>query len=115
MAALFDKDIKTVGEHIKNIYAEKELHKDSTIRNFRIVRQEGNREVSRNIDHYNLDLTVSVGCRVKSQRVMQFRQWATGTLKSHLVKGYTLNQRRLIERGIEFDQAVNLLSSTLSN
>lgn len=115
MAALFDKDIRTVGEHIKNIYSEKELDKDSTLRNFRRVRQEGDREVTRNIDHYNLDVIISVGYRVKSQRGVQFRQWATRTLKSHLVQGYTLNQRRLIERGIEFDQVVDLLSRTLNN
>ncbi|MDO9023687.1 RhuM family protein, partial [Zwartia sp.] len=85
------------------------------IRNVRIVRQEGNRSVSRNIDHYNLDVIISVGYRVKSQRGVQFRQWATRTLKNHLIQGYTLNQRRLAERGIEFKQAVSLLSRTLSN
>jgi len=115
MAALFDKDTRTIGEHIKNIYSEKELDKDSTIRNFRIVRREGDRKVSRNIDHYNLDVIISIGYRVKSQRGVQFRQWATHTLKTYLVEGYALNQRRLIERGIEFDQVVNLLSRTLSN
>lgn len=67
MAKLFDKDVRTVGEYIKNIYAEEELQKDPTIRNFRIVRNEGNRKVSRNIEHYNLDVTISVGYRVKSQ------------------------------------------------
>jgi len=115
MASLFSKDIRTIGEHIKNIYSEQELGKASTIRNFRIVRKEGNRTVSRNIDHYNLDVIISVGYRVKSQRGVQFRQWATRTLKNHLIQGYTLNQRRLAERGIEFKQAVSLLSRTLSN
>jgi hypothetical protein len=93
MAALFDKDIRTVGEHIKNIYSEKELDKDSTIRNFRRVRQEGNREVTRNMDHYNLDVIISVGYPVKSQRGVQFRQWATRTLKSHWLSKQIQNSK----------------------
>jgi hypothetical protein len=67
------------------------------------------------VDHYNLDVIISVGYRVKSQRGVQFRQWATHTLKQHLLKGYTLNQYRLKERGIEFEQALSLLSQTLTN
>lgn len=66
MSELFNKDVRTVNEHIQNIYSEKELILDSTIRNFRIVRKEGKREVSRDIDHYNLDVSISVGYRVKS-------------------------------------------------
>lgn len=67
------------------------------------------------MDYYNLDVIISVGYRVKSRRGVQFRQWATRTLKEHLVQGYTLNQRRLAERGIEFEQALALLSRTLAN
>ncbi|WP_447042891.1 RhuM family protein [Vreelandella sp. H-I2] len=115
MAELFGKDVRTVNEHIGNVYAEAELEKEGTIRKFRIVRQEGKRQVQREIDHYNLDAIISVGYRVKSQRGVQFRKWATQVLKDHLVKGYTLNQRRLTERGIEFEQAVSLLSRTLTN
>lgn len=115
MANLFDKDVRTVSEHIGNVYVEEELERESTIRKFRIVRQEGNRQVRRDIEHYNLDVIISVGYRVKSQRGVQFRQWATRILKDHLVQGYTLNHRRLAERGIEFEQAVNLLSRTLTN
>jgi len=115
VAELFAKDVRTVNEHIKNIYKEHELASDSTIRNFRIVQQEGLRQVNRDVDHYNLDVIISVGYRVKSQRGVQFRQWATRVLKQHLVEGYTLNQRRLQERGIEFEQAVGLLSRTLAN
>jgi prophage maintenance system killer protein len=115
MAALFDKDVRTISEHIGNVYNEGELTREATIRKFRIVRQEGKRQVKREIDHYNLDVIISVGYRVKSQRGVQFRQWATQTLRKHLVDGYTLNQRRLQERGIEFEQAVNLLSKTLAN
>lgn len=115
MAALFDKDVRTISEHLSNIYLESEIEQQATIRKFRIVRQEGNRQVQREIDHYNLDAIISVGYRVSSKRATQFRQWATRVLKDHLVQGYTINQRRLIERGVEFEQAVSLLSRTLSN
>jgi prophage maintenance system killer protein len=115
MADLFDKDVRTINEHIKNIYVEQELNQDPTIRKSRIVQQEGKRQVNRDVDHYNLDVIISVGYRVKSHRGVQFRQWATRMLKQHLVEGYTLNQQRLKERGIEFTQALDLLSQTLSN
>ncbi|XGA80812.1 virulence protein RhuM/Fic/DOC family protein [Halomonas sp. CH40] len=115
MAELFGKDVRTVNEHVGNVFVEGELEKALTIRKFRIVRQEGRRQVQREIDHYNLDMIISVGYRVKSQRGVQFRKWATQVLKDHLVQGYTLNQRRLTERGIEFEQAVDLLSRTLTN
>ena len=115
MAELFGKDVRTVNEHVSNVFQEGELEKEPTIRKFRIVRQEGKRQVQREIDHYNLDMIISVGYRVKSQRGVQFRKWATQVLKDHLVEGYTLNQRRLAERGIEFEQAVDLLSRTLTN
>lgn len=95
MSVLFDKDVRTINEHIKNIYKEKELEKDRTIRKFRIVQKEGNRIVERNVDFYNLDVIISVGYRVKSLRGTQFRIWATKTLKNHLVKGYTVNEKRL--------------------
>jgi hypothetical protein len=67
------------------------------------------------MDYYNLDVIISVGYRVKSQRGVQFRQWATGVLKQHLVQGYSINQKRLTERRIEFEQAIALLSKTLAN
>ena len=96
MAELFDKDVRTISEHIGNVYSEAELEREATIRKFRIVRQEGNRQVNREIEHYNLDVIISVGgYRVKSQRGVQFRKWATAILKDHLVQGYTLNQQRL--------------------
>lgn len=115
MGRLFNKDVRTVNEHIGNVFSEGELDRQPTIRKFRIVRQEGTRQVQREIDHYNLDMIISVGYRVKSQRGVEFRRWATQVLKDHLVQGYTLNQQRLAERGIEFEQAVQLLSRTLSN
>ncbi len=115
MAEVFEKDVRTVNEHLKNIYKEQELTADSTVRKFRIVQQEGKREVSREVDHYNLDAILSVGYRVSSKKGTQFRQWATRTLRQHLVEGYTLNQQRLMQRGIEMEQALSLLSSTLQN
>lgn len=115
MAELFDTSSDNVGLHIKNIYQEGELMENSTTEDFSVVRQEGKRQVRRSIKHYNLDVIISVGYKVSSKRATQFRQWATAILKDHLVQGYTLNQRRLQERGIEFEQAINLLSRTLTN
>ncbi|WP_198411306.1 virulence RhuM family protein [Marinimicrobium alkaliphilum] len=115
MATLFDTSTDNVGLHLKNIYREGELEEASTTEDFSVVRQEGKRQVQRRIKHYSLDAIISVGYRVSSRRATQFRQWATQTLKDHLVQGYTLNQRRLTERGIEFEQAVELLGRTLSN
>lgn len=115
MAELFGKDVRTVNEHLGNVYAEGELEREATIRKFRIVRQEGSRQVKRAIEHYNLDVIISVGYRVKSIQGTRFRQWASGVLRQHLLQGYTLNRQRLERRGIELEQAVSLLSHTLSN
>ena len=115
MAALFDTSTDNVGLHLKNIYREAELEERPTTEDFSVVREEGPRQVQRRIKHYNLDAIISVGYRVSSGRATQFRQWATRVLKEHLVHGYTLNQQRLAERGIEFEQAVSLLSRTLTN
>ena len=97
MAELFEKDIRTINEHIGNIYKEKELVKSSTIRKFRIVQKEGNRLVERERHCYNLDVIISVGYRVNSKRGTQFRIWATNVLKNHLIQGYSINQKRLQE------------------
>ncbi|MEA3386972.1 MAG: RhuM family protein [Patescibacteria group bacterium] len=77
IAELFDKDVRTINEHIKAIYKDEELFENSTIRNFRIVQKEGNREVTREISHYNLDVIISVGYRTNSKKATRFRQWAT--------------------------------------
>ncbi|HAS22740.1 MAG TPA: hypothetical protein DCR51_06285, partial [Idiomarina loihiensis] len=115
MSLLFDTSTDNIGLHLKNIYREDELEAMATTEDFSVVRQEGKRQVRRRVKHYNLDAIISVGYRVSSKRATQFRQWATRILKEHLVEGYTLNQRRLQERGVEFEQALNLLSRTLSN
>lgn len=97
MAELFQKDVRTINEHIQNIFAEGELQWDSTIRNFRIVQLEGTRNVERDIEFYNLDVIISVGYRVKSHRGTQFRIWATQRLREYIVKGFTLDDERLKE------------------
>lgn len=104
MSALFDKDVRTINEHIKNVYREKELEQNRTIRSFRIVQKEGNRTVERNVEFYNLDVIISVGYRVKSFRGTQFRIWATKTLRNYLVKGYTLNEKRLLSVRNNFNE-----------
>jgi prophage maintenance system killer protein len=115
MASLFDTSTDNIGLHLKNIYKDNELSEAATTEDFSVVRQEGKRRIRRQLKHYNLDAIISVGYRVSSTRATRFRIWATRTLKQHLVEGYTLNQRRLAERGIEFEQALTLLSQTLVN
>ena len=94
MATLFGKGRSTITEHISNIYKEEELEQISTRRNFRQVRIEGNREVERDIEFYNLDVIISVGYRVKSKQGTQFRIWATQRLKEYIIKGFALNDER---------------------
>lgn len=95
MAQLFDIGVSTVNHHLKEIYAEGELSQEATIRHHRIVRTEGNRSVSREIEHYNLDAILAVGFRVRSHRGTQFRQWAIARLSEFLVKGFTMDDERL--------------------
>lgn len=95
MAELYDKDVRTINEHLINIYKEGEFEQNATIRKFRIVRQEGTRQVSREIEHYNLEAILAVGYRVRSARGTQFRQWATQTLQEYLIKGFVMDDERL--------------------
>ncbi|MDD7272843.1 MAG: virulence RhuM family protein [Prevotellaceae bacterium] len=95
MAVLFGRDKSTISRHIKNIFSEKELPQETTVANFATVQTEGNREVTRNIEYYNLDVIISVGYRVKSLQGTQFRIWATQRLKEYLIKGFVLNDERL--------------------
>lgn len=97
MSELYLVSVKTINEHIINIYDEAELAPDSTIRKFRIVQTEGTRKVERLVDHYNLDAILAVGYRVRSQRGTQFRQWATTQLREFLVKGFVLDDDRMKE------------------
>ena len=95
MSELFEVTVPTINEHLKNVFSSSELDPASTIRNFRIVQQEGRREVERNIDYYNLDAIISVGYRVNSLRATQFRQWATQVLREFAIKGYVLDKTRM--------------------
>ena len=95
MAALFDVNVRTISEHLKNIYEQEEIKAKSTIRKFRIVQTEGNRDVTRHVDFYNLDAVISVGYRVNSVRATQFRQWATQVLREFAIKGYVLDKKRM--------------------
>jgi len=95
MAELFQVKVPTINEHLKGIFAEGEADPGATIRKFRIVRQEGERQVARSIEHYNLDVILAVGYRVRSVRGTQFRRWATERLREYLVKGFTLDDERL--------------------
>ncbi|MFK8296036.1 RhuM family protein [Capnocytophaga canimorsus] len=112
MAKLFNRDKSVISRHIKNVFNEKELDYPSVVAKFATTASDGK---IYQVDYYNLDVIISVGYRVKSQRGVQFRKWATQTLKQHLVQGYTINEQRLKERGIEFNEVLSLLSSTLEN
>ena len=107
LAELFDKDVRTVNEHIGNIYQEAECDRDATIRKFRIVRMEGAREVSREIEHYNLEMIIAVGFRVRSMRGTLFRQWANARLAEYIIKGFAMDDERLSQsRHDYFDELV---------
>lgn len=95
MASLFGKGTSTINEHLKEIYNSQELVPDSTIRKFRIVQNEGNRQVSRSINFYNLDAIISIGYRVNSLQATRFRQWATKVLKEYMIKGFAMDDERL--------------------
>ena len=95
MAELFAVDVRTISEHLKNIYETGEIQREATLRKFRRVQTEGDREVARNVDFYNLDAIISVGYRVNSVRATQFRQWATQVLREFAIKGYVLDKKRM--------------------
>jgi len=95
IAELFEVDVRTVNEHLVNIFAEQELEENSTIRNFRIVQKEATREVTRDVKHYNLEAILAVGYRVRSTHGTQFRKWATERLREYLIKGFTMDDERL--------------------
>ena len=112
LCELFGRERSVITKHINNVFKEGELERDLVCAKFARTAEDGK---TYQIQHYNLDVIISVGYRVKSQQGVKFRQWATRTLKQHLIEGYTLNQRRLQERGVEFEQAIALLSRTLAN
>lgn len=114
LAKLFDRDIKTIGKHINNALNE-ELKDIPTVAKFATVQTEGNRQVTRNIEFYNLDMILSVGYRVKSDKGIVFRQWATNVLKDYMLKGYAVNQKRLeyLEKTIKLIDIANRIDTRL--
>ena len=114
MAELFNKDKRTISEHIQNIFKEGELHENAVIRKFRTAATDGkNYEVS----HYNLDVIISVGYRVSSHRGTQFRIWATARLKEYLIKGFALDDERLkrLGGGNYFDELLSRIRDIRSS
>jgi len=112
---LFQTTKSNISEHIKHIFEEGELDSNRTVRKFRTVRTEGKKRVSRELDHYNLDLILSIGYRINSKRGTQFRIWATQRLKDFLVKGYALNEKRLgqvLQNMQELERAVKLIQQS---
>ncbi|MBI2800692.1 MAG: virulence protein RhuM/Fic/DOC family protein [Gammaproteobacteria bacterium] len=116
MSRLFGRERSVITKHIRNLFREGELEPEATCSKFALVQTEGERTVTRETDHYNLDVIISVGYRVKSSQGTRFRQWATRVLREHLVQGYTFNQTRLAERSLlEARQTLDLLARTLQN
>ncbi len=115
MGELFATSPENVLMHLKNIFKDNELDEFATAKDFLVVQQEGVRQVTRNLKHYNLDAIISVGYRVNSTQATCFRQWATRILREHLTQGYSLNEHRLVQHGLEeLTQAVDLLGKTLT-
>ena len=116
LSELFDRDVKTIGKHINNVFKEQELVKNSTIANFATVQKEGTREVLREIEHYNLDVIISVGYRVKSQKGVRFRQWATTVLKNYINNGYAINQEKLTQqRLLSLENDITTIKSNIKD
>lgn len=109
MSELFETTPENVLMHLKNIYGDGELEEPATAKDFLAVRLEGKRQVQRQLKHYNLDAIISVGYRVNSRRGVRFRQWATQTLRDHLVQGYTLNRERFEHNARELEAALTLV------
>lgn len=114
LAVLFGRDKSVISRHLKQVYGSRELGKKATVAKTATVQLEGKRKIKRQVDYYNLDAIISVGYRVNSKRGTKFRIWATRTLKDHLIQGFTLNERRLKEREVDFEQVLQLLSRTLT-
>ena len=112
MTVLFERDKSVISRHIRNVFDEGELVREAVVAKNATTAADGK---TYQVDYYNLDVIISVGYRVKSRRGVQFRQWATQTLRQHLVAGYTLHEKRLQERGIEIGQALALLQQTLTH
>ncbi|MEA3552884.1 MAG: RhuM family protein [Campylobacterota bacterium] len=113
ISQLLDRDVKTIGKHINNIFKEKELEKNAVVANFATTAKDGKKY---DVEYYNLDVIISIGYRVKSQRGVKFRQWATKVLKSYITDGYAINSDKITnDRFVSLENKVNLISSKLNN
>lgn len=113
IAELFETDKSGISRHINNIYKSGELSKKGTVAKFATVQKEGEREVSRNVEHFSLDVILSVGYRINSKKATHFRQWATKTLKEHIQKGFTINPHHLQTNQKEFFKAIDAVRTLL--
>ncbi len=115
LAELFGRDVKTIGKHINNVFNENELTRVSTVANFATVQIEGGREITRDVEYYNLDVIISIGYRVKSQKGVRFRQWATSVLKNYIQNGYVINGEKITnDRFVSLENDVNILKSQIN-
>lgn len=118
IVTLFNSSKANISEHISHIFQEEELDRESTVRNFRTVRKEGSRNVSRNLEYYNLDMIIAVGYRVNSKIATKFRKWATNTLREYLTKGYVINEKMLKDQQCKIQtlqSTVSLLTRSIQN
>lgn len=115
IAEVFGANVRTVSEHLGNIFDTEELDRGSTVRKFRIVRIEGEREVEREIDHYNLDAIISVGYRVNSKNATAFRKWATKTLRDYISDGFVIDKKRIEYNNAQFLRALSDLKLLSEN
>ena len=115
MAVIFDCSSENIGQHLKNIYKEKELTESSTTEIFSVVRKEGTRTISRKITHYNLDAILSVGYRVSSKRAVSFRQWANSVLKDYLIKGYAVRNNLAQQKYDDLKRLVDVMGRAMNN
>ena len=115
MAVIFDCSSENIGQHLKNIYKEKELTESSTTEIFSVVRKEGTRTISRKITHYNLDAILSVGYRVSSKRAVSFRQWSNSVLKDYLIKGYAVRNNLAQQKYDDLKRLVDVMGRAMNN
>ncbi len=116
ISELFDTSTDNVSLHLKNIFKEKELDEDTTTEDFSVVRQEGSRKVKRTINHYSLDVVISVGYRVSSYKATKFRQWATSVLREYISNGYAINTHKITEqRLINLENDMQFVKSNIKN
>ena len=116
IAELFGRDVKTIGKHITNVFNDGELEQISTVANFATVQNEGGREILRDIEYYNLDVIISIGYRVKSQKGVRFRQWATSVLKNYIQNGFVINSDKITnDRFVFLENEVRFLKSKVEN